>query len=105
MLKKIPFFFAFALVCSVFLMPGQSAYADTTHGTCPDYTIMDWVTKSWKLTHLDHIGNHTGVIQKYTVVEDRQTILQGEVTLTGSASIKAKLRWIADAKIDTSVTL
>ncbi|XUL89045.1 hypothetical protein ACQ86D_22410 [Streptomyces galilaeus] len=105
MLKKFPLAFALALVCSVFLMPGQSAFADTTHGTCPDYTIMDWVTKSWKLTHLDHIGNHSGVSQKYTVVEERQTLLQGQVTLTGSTSVKAKIRWIADAKVDTSVTL
>lgn len=29
------------------------AYADTTHGTYPNYRIMDYVTKSWKFTHLD----------------------------------------------------
>lgn len=105
MLKKLPLAFVLSLVCSVFLVPGQSAYADTTHGTCPDYRIMDYVTKSWKLTHLDVIGNHTGVKRSYTVTEETQTHLEAEVTLTASTSVTVKAKFIADAKVDTGISL
>ncbi|MFD7898549.1 hypothetical protein [Streptomyces sp. NPDC059743] len=104
-MKKFPFVFALALLCSAFLMPGQSAYADTAHGKCPDYRIMDYTTKSWKLTHLDHIGNHTGVTQKYTIVEEVQTHLEASVTVSANASVKAKAAFIADAKIDTGISI
>lgn len=104
-LKRTPLAFALALVGSVFLAPGQAAYADTTYGTCPDYRIMDYVTKSWKLTHLDVIGNHTGVKRTYTVTEERQTTLEAEVTITGNTVVKAGAKFIADAKVETGISL
>ncbi|MFE1444406.1 hypothetical protein [Streptomyces sp. NPDC058739] len=103
--RRTPLALALALVSSVFLVPGQAAYADVTHGTCPDYRIMDWVTKKWKLTHLDVIGNHTGVKRTYTVTETRLTLLEASVTLTGNAVVKAGVKFIADAKIDTGIEL
>lgn len=103
--SRIPLAFALALTGTVFLVPGQSAYADTTHGTCPNYRIMDYVTKSWKLTHLDVIGNHTGVKKSYKVSESVQTTLSAQVTLTANASVKAKAAFIADAKVDTGISI
>jgi hypothetical protein len=66
---------------------------------------MDWVTKSWKLTHLDVIGNHTGVKRSYTVTEEVQTHLEGEVTLSANAVVKAGVKFLADAKIDTGISI
>ncbi|MGJ5826979.1 hypothetical protein [Streptomyces ossamyceticus] len=103
--RKTPLAFALALMGSVFLVPGQTAHADVRHGNCPDYRIMDYVTKSWKLTHLDVIGNHTGVKRKYSVTEEVQTHLEAEVTLTATTSVKAQLKFLADARIDTGIEL
>ncbi|MDX3458823.1 hypothetical protein PV396_44070 [Streptomyces sp. ME02-8801-2C] len=103
--RTTPLAFALALVGSVFLAPGQPAVADQTYGGCPDYRIMDYVTKSWKLTHLDVFGNHTGVKRKYSVTEETQTHLEAEVTLTATTSVKAQLKFLADARVETGIEL
>ncbi|MFD5722652.1 hypothetical protein [Streptomyces sp. NPDC127036] len=103
---RLPLAFAVALLGSVFLAPGQSAVADTTHGKgCPDYRIMDYITKSWALTHVDVVGNHTGVKKSYTVSEEKVKTLKAEVSLTANTSIKAKAAFFADAKVDTGISI
>ncbi|MFJ4002060.1 hypothetical protein ACIPWL_01125 [Streptomyces sp. NPDC090023] len=97
--------FVLALLGSVLLAPGQPAYADTTHGRCPNYRIMDYVTKSWKLTHVGYKGNHSGEKQSYTIHEQVQTTLSASVTLTANASVKAKAAFLADAKVDTGISI